>query len=139
MPQIARSAGWPWTLTGLAIRSFFFLALNIGLQAFLLAMIGEEQLFMYPFAGQMHLCDFGANIDQCPDGPNCKGPGGTTFSYPRLYSYDIWSTRIFLRDSLSTIFPHKADIINSIADPGEYGLENQYIRLACIFIFVMHV
>merc|ERR1719476_1321373 len=102
-------------------------------------MIGTEQLMMYPFAGQMHLCDFGADIPRCPDAQNCEGPGGTKLSYPRLYSYDIWSTRSFLRDTLVSLFPEKSNLIKSVADPGEYGMENYYIRLACIFIFVLHV
>jgi hypothetical protein len=139
MPQIARSAEWPGTLTTMAIRSYFFLFLNIGLQAFLLSMIGEEQLVMYPFAGQMHLCDFGANIKLCPDAPNCKGPGGTTYTPARLYNYDIWSARIFVRESLKAMFPDRSEEIHEIADPGEYGLENYWCRMACILIFMMAV
>ena len=26
----------------------------------------------------------------CPDGPNCVGPRGTIFSYPRLYDFVPW-------------------------------------------------
>lgn len=139
MPQIARSAGWPGTLFALVIRIYFFTLLNLVLQGFLLSMIGEEQLTWYPFAGQMHLCDFGANIVDCPDAPNCKGPLGTEYSAPRLYDYNIWSTRIFIRDSLKAIFPHKASEFDAKIDPGEYGMENYYCRLACIFLFIIYV
>jgi len=97
---------------------------------------------MYPFSGQMHLCDFGAALPQCgtnSTAPNCLGPGGTTLSYPRLYSYDIWSTRKFASDALSQLFPERADEIKAAMDPGEYGIENYWCRAACIFIFMMAV
>lgn len=139
MPQIARSAGWPGTLFALVIRIYFFTFLNLLLQGFLLSMIGEEQLTWYPFAGQMHLCDFGASIVDCPDAPNCKGPLGTEYSAPRLYDYNIWSTRIFIKDSLKAIFPHKASEFDAKVDPGEYGMENYYCRLACVFLFMLYV
>eukprot|EP00434_Breviolum_minutum_P030988 symbB.v1.2.027406.t1/scaffold2802.1/size122644/2 len=100
MPQIARSCGWPGSLIAVVIRVYFFTLLNFLMQGFLLSMIGEEQLMLYPFAGQMHLCNFGANIKECPDASDCKGPMGTTYSMPRLYSFPIWSTRVFVRDSL---------------------------------------
>jgi len=142
LPQIARSTEWSGTMTALALRAYFFLLVNIGLQAFTLAMIGTEQLLMYPFSGQMHLCDFGAALPQCgtnSTAPNCLGPGGTTLSYPRLYSYDIWSTRKFASDALSQLFPERADEIKAAMDPGEYGIENYWCRAACIFIFMMAV
>jgi len=142
MPQIARSSEWSGTLTSLAIRSYFFLAVNIGLQSFVLSMIGTEQLLMYPFAGQMHLCDFGATIPSCsadPDAPNCMGPGGTTLSYPRLYPFSIWNTRGFIKDSLKSMFPHRAAEIHANVDPGEYGMESYWCRMACVFIFMMAV
>jgi len=142
IPQIARSSEWSGTLTALAIRSYFFLAVNIGLQSFVLAMIGTEQLLMYPFAGQMRLCDFGASMASCsadPEAPNCMGPGGTTLSYPRLYSFSIWSTRKFIKDSLKSMFPHRASDINAAADPGEYGVESYWCRTACVFMFRMAV
>jgi len=139
MPQIARSAGWPGSLLCLTIRVYLFTALNFVLQAFLLSMIGEEQLAMYPFAGQMHLCDFAASLQDCPSGPNCRGPMGTIFTASRLYSFPIWSTRVFLRDSLKAVFPDMKDQIDQDVDPGEYGLENPYCRMACIFIFMLAV
>eukprot|EP00930_Biecheleria_cincta_P057379 TRINITY_DN43329_c0_g1_i1.p1 TRINITY_DN43329_c0_g1~~TRINITY_DN43329_c0_g1_i1.p1 ORF type:complete len:485 (-),score=80.04 TRINITY_DN43329_c0_g1_i1:106-1560(-) len=139
MPQIARSAGWPGTLLALVIRIYIFTILNFLLQGFLLSMVGEEQLKWYPFAGQMHLCDFGASIKDCPHAPNCKGPLGTTYTAPRLYGYNIWSTRIFVRDSLKAVFPDKEDELAETVDPGEYGMENYYCRFACLFLFTLSV
>jgi len=94
---------------------------------------------MSSFAGRMHLCNFGSSIEECPDGPNCKGPGGTTFSFKRLYDYPSWATRTFVRDSLKSIFPERQEDIQNLADPGEYGMENYYCRLLCCFIFMMAV
>jgi hypothetical protein len=139
IPQIARSAGWPGTLMALTIRSYLFLALNVFLQFFLLSMIGEEANVMGPFSGRMHLCDFGAAIEQCPHGPNCIGPSGSQMSYPRLYNFGTWNTRNFVRDSLKSIFPDKAEQIDQDIDPGEYGIEDYYCRLVCCFIFAMAV
>jgi len=139
IPQIARSAGWPGSMLALTIRCYCFLLINILLQGFLLSMIGEVQHFMNSFAGKMHLCDFGADLQNCPDGPNCRGPGGTAYTFSRLYGYDVWSTRSFIRDSLKAVFPHHKDEIDAAADPGEYGLENYYCRLVCCFIFMMGV
>jgi len=44
-----------------------------------------------------------------------------------------------VRDSLKVLFPHKADEIQELIDPGEYGLENYYVRIVCVFIFMMSV
>merc|ERR1719387_787433 len=60
-------------------------------------------------------------------------------SYPRLYSYDIWMTRTFVRESLKALFPSMVNEINTVADPGEYGLENWYCRVVCCFIFMLAV
>eukprot|EP00929_Paragymnodinium_shiwhaense_P101019 TRINITY_DN6376_c0_g1_i1.p1 TRINITY_DN6376_c0_g1~~TRINITY_DN6376_c0_g1_i1.p1 ORF type:complete len:539 (+),score=103.81 TRINITY_DN6376_c0_g1_i1:192-1808(+) len=142
LPQIARSACWCGTLSALAVRSMLLLVFNILLQGFLLSMIGIEQLMIYPFGGQMHLCDFGSTISQCvdePGTPNCIGPGGTLFTYRRLFDYDTWALRRFVRDALLHVFPHRTDDIERIVDPGEYGVENQYCRLGCILIFMMAV
>lgn len=139
IPQVARSSGWTTTYTGLSIRVYMFMVVTFFLQLFLLAMIRVETHTMEGFAGQMHLCDFGKNIQNCPDAPNCHGPGGTSYTYPRLYDYDSWATRTFVRDSLMSLFPEKANEIFEKADPGEYGLENYYCRLVCVFIFMMSV
>jgi len=139
IPQVARSSGWPTTLTGLAIRSYIFLAFNLFIQFFLLSVINEELRIMYAYAGQMHLCDFGASIEKCPDGPNCKGPDGTTYDPTRLYEYETWATRKFVRDSLLQLFPQLHEQIKTAADPGEYGLEDYYCRLVCCLLFMMAI
>jgi len=141
IPQIARSTGYCCTMTSFAIRSYLFLLINIFMQLFLLSMIGEEAHVMSAFAGRMHLCNFGSAIERCPDAdaPNCKGPGGTTFSFPRLYDFSTWATRTFIRDSLIDIFPDRQEDIYNLADPGEYGMENYYCRLLCCFVFMMNV
>lgn len=139
IPQIARSVPWSATLIGLSCRSYIFLLVNIFLQVFLLIVIGEQAHVMNTFAGQMHLCDFGANIVTCPNGPNCRGPGGTTYTLGRLYDYDTWSTRVFFRDALVNLFPDKAEDITAAADPGEYGLQDYYSRLVCCLLFMMAV
>jgi len=104
-------------------------------------MLKEESHAMAKFSGQMHLCDFCKDISLCedPDAPNCRGPGGTPYSFPRLYSYEDWALRKFVRDSLKGVFPDKADDIDTIADPGEWGLENYTCRMVSIFIFMMAV
>lgn len=139
LPQIARSAGWSVTYTGLCLRVYLFLSVVFCLQMFLLAMVREETHSMDSFSGQMHLCDFGKNIAECPNAPNCRGPGGTSYTYPRLYSYDSWALRNFVKSSLLSLFPDKQKEIEAVADPGEWGLENYYCRLVCLFIFMMAV
>jgi len=95
---------------------------------------------MDKFAGQMNLCNFGALIESCPHGPNCIGPGGTNYKDAgRVYDYNSWVTRNFVRDSLKQLFPDKADIIHASIDPGEYGLENYWVRFVCVFVFMMSV
>eukprot|EP00929_Paragymnodinium_shiwhaense_P086837 TRINITY_DN47247_c0_g1_i1.p1 TRINITY_DN47247_c0_g1~~TRINITY_DN47247_c0_g1_i1.p1 ORF type:complete len:534 (+),score=95.29 TRINITY_DN47247_c0_g1_i1:142-1743(+) len=143
IPQIARSTGWSGTFTALSLRAYLLLIFNIILQMFLLSMIGTEQLMLYPFSGRMHLCDFGASIPRCDEGStnaaNCRGPGGTVMSYDRLYSYRAWAVRRFFHESLSELFPDMTEQINVASDPGEYGLESYYCRIACVFIFMMAV
>eukprot|EP00929_Paragymnodinium_shiwhaense_P101021 TRINITY_DN6376_c0_g2_i1.p1 TRINITY_DN6376_c0_g2~~TRINITY_DN6376_c0_g2_i1.p1 ORF type:complete len:630 (+),score=153.46 TRINITY_DN6376_c0_g2_i1:137-2026(+) len=142
MPQVARSTEWSATFMALSLRAYFLLLFNVLLQGFLLSMIGIEQLMIYPFSGQMHLCDFGASIPHCnddPTQPDCRGPAGTAFSYPRLYGYDMWKMRRFVRDGLTTLFPGLEEEIKDHADPGEYGVENQYCRIGCVLIFMMAV
>lgn len=46
---------------------------------------------------------------------------GTSYSMPRLYSFPIWSTRVFVRDSLKAVFPEMAERIDQKVDPGERG------------------
>mmetsp|Transcript_97118 Transcript_97118/g.313002 ORF Transcript_97118/g.313002 Transcript_97118/m.313002 type:complete len:450 (+) Transcript_97118:88-1437(+) len=138
IPQITRSAGNPRSLVTMTIRSYMFLFGNFFLQLFILYMIAQEELVMDKFAGEMNLCNFGAGIQTCPDGPNCIGPGGTNYQNAgRMYDYASWTTRTYVRDSLKILFPHKADEIQEKIDPGEYGLENYWVRIVCVFIFMM--
>lgn len=139
IPQVARSAGWPNTMIALSMRMYFYLVISIILQTFLLTMLSKVQHFMTGFSGQMHLCDFGAQIDKCPNSPNCRGPGGTNYTYSRLYDYDQWTTRLYVRDSLKAVFPDKADEINELVDPGEYGMESYSCRIASMFLFSLAV
>jgi len=144
IPQVARSVGWGATMTALTIRSYLFLILNLALQGFLLSTLNQEAHLMNPYAGQMHLCDFGATAYECSvpgneDAVGCKGPGGTDITLPRLYGYTTWSTRVFVRDALKKLFPEKEKEIAEYSDPGEYGLENYYCRLVCCLIFMMGV
>ncbi|CAE8617947.1 unnamed protein product [Polarella glacialis] len=137
MPQVARSTGWSKTYTVLAIKSWILLVTNIALQLILLSMLGEELEVWNGFSGKMSLCDFGKELENCPHSANCMGPGGTTYTPARLYSFDIWTTRTYVRDSLVSMFPDKKDEIMSQVDPGEYGMENFYCRWVCCFLFMM--
>jgi len=139
IPQIARSAGWPKNLAVLSIRSFMFLVVNYIAQGCILYMIAKEENVWDLFAGQMYLCDFGRDANNCPDGPDCVGPGGTLFSAPRVYSWDLWTTRMYVRDSLVALFPHMKDEIHKNVDPGEYGVESYWCRLLCCTLFTVTV
>lgn len=137
LPQLARSAGWPVNFTMAALRSYLYLSINCAVQLTFLYMISKEEEVMDAYSGQMYLCDLGAGVDRCPNGPGCLGPGGTPYSAPRMYPFDQWVTRNFVRDSLKAIFPDKVDLINKDVDPGEYGLESYKCRLMCCFLFMV--
>eukprot|EP00933_Yihiella_yeosuensis_P044972 TRINITY_DN40267_c0_g1_i1.p1 TRINITY_DN40267_c0_g1~~TRINITY_DN40267_c0_g1_i1.p1 ORF type:complete len:368 (-),score=16.09 TRINITY_DN40267_c0_g1_i1:157-1203(-) len=137
MTQIARCSGWHGMLTGMLIRSYLLLLLNFFVQSYLILMISEANQVMDVLGGKMHLCDFGKTLEDCPGDPSCLGPGGTELSPPRIYNYDIWAVRLFVRDSLAQVFPDHEDEIRSKVDPGEYGLENYWCRLICCFIFIL--
>lgn len=139
IPQIARSAGWTLDLTALSLKVYFFLFLNVAVQFMILGAIQKEETVMDLFSGQMYLCDFGAPIDQCPDNPNCIGPGGTKITAPRMYSYPAWSLRNFFKDSLKAVYPERNHRVDEVVDPGEYGAESRSIRWLCCFIFMMEV
>eukprot|EP00913_Durusdinium_trenchii_P029342 g27507.t1 len=131
------SAGWTISYTGLAMRGLLFMVFNNLLQGFLLYMISKEERIINKFGSQMFLCDFAAHMERCPEGPNCVGPGGTSFTPSRLYPFELWTTRTFVRDSLVSLFPErKADILKDV-DPGEYGVESYWLRLVCCFLFVL--
>jgi len=136
MPQFARSCGWPAQLTTFAIRSYFFLLLNVFLQCFLVHLLMKEEMVMDAFAGQMNLCDFGG-ASGCPNGPGCVGPGGTRITPSRLYTFDTWNTRKYVKEALLILFPDREKEINENVDPGEYGVESSHVRFVCTFIFVM--
>ncbi|CAE7566707.1 unnamed protein product [Symbiodinium sp. CCMP2592] len=138
MPQLARSAGYPKNLVILCIRCYTFLVVNYICQGLILYMIAKEELVWDAFAGQMFLCDFGRSAGDCvddPTGPNCVGPGGTTYAPARIYSWSVWSTRIYVRDALKAVFPEKAAEIQELVDPGEYGIESYSCRWLCCALF----
>eukprot|EP00928_Gymnodinium_smaydae_P025141 TRINITY_DN20118_c0_g1_i1.p1 TRINITY_DN20118_c0_g1~~TRINITY_DN20118_c0_g1_i1.p1 ORF type:complete len:474 (+),score=66.00 TRINITY_DN20118_c0_g1_i1:60-1481(+) len=137
MPQVARSVGWELHFSVMAAQTYGWLLFNIFMQAYFLYLISTEQSIMNKFSGQMHLCDFGASTPNCPGASDCFGPAGTEYTPSRLYSYDLWSTRTFVRDSLNTLFPDRKEDIARDIDPGEYGLESYSCRVACIFIFIL--
>eukprot|EP00931_Biecheleriopsis_adriatica_P061476 TRINITY_DN36966_c0_g1_i2.p1 TRINITY_DN36966_c0_g1~~TRINITY_DN36966_c0_g1_i2.p1 ORF type:complete len:494 (-),score=68.85 TRINITY_DN36966_c0_g1_i2:26-1480(-) len=137
LPQLARSAGWTISYTGLAARGIIFMIVNNLLQGFLLYMICKEERIINKFGTQMFLCDFGAQLTECPDGNNCVGPGGTTFTPARLFDFELWSTRTYVRDALKTLFPERIDEIQQKVDPGEYGVESYHLRGVCCFLFVL--
>jgi len=114
-----------------------FLVANLVLQGFLIYMICKEERINDKFGGQMHLCNFGAGLPDCPDNPDCIGPRGTPYTPERLYSWEMWKARTFVRDSFVKMFPERLAEINELVDPGEYGLESYWLRLACCFLFVM--
>jgi len=137
MPQLARTASGSLSFTALAIRSYFLLFANLLLQGFLLYMIMKEERVLNRFQGKMRICDFGAHIDlACPGGPNCWGPGGTHLEPERLYSWMVWRTRSYVKQSLLNIFPEMTAEINEKIDPGEYGVESHNLRMLCCILFV---
>mmetsp|Transcript_78719 Transcript_78719/g.230954 ORF Transcript_78719/g.230954 Transcript_78719/m.230954 type:complete len:428 (-) Transcript_78719:135-1418(-) len=137
LPQIGRCMDWNFFVKLLVLRSGLMLILNYVLQVSAIILIGEASQVMDVLAGKMHLCDFGKNLETCPNDVGCVGPGGTRYTAPRLYSFDIWSVRVFFRDSLIGMFPDQKDDIMKNVDPGEYGMENYYGRLMAIFIFML--
>lgn len=143
MPQIARSSGWSRTFTALAIRSMLHLALNYLLVYMILYELVIKEVVLDYYSGRMHLCTFGRNFETCNGNSanaNCVGPGGTNFTTPTLYaSFGVWSTRTFVRDSLSTILPEKSDSIQQTVIPGEYGIESWLCRWLCLFVFIMQI
>jgi len=66
-----------------------------------------------------------------------KGPGGTDFTPTRMYSFEAWVNRNFVRDSFKALFPERAKDIDELVDPGEYGVESYWCRLTCCFIFMI--
>jgi len=140
MPQIARSAGWSRTFTGLTIRSYMNLTLNFIIQGVILYEIEMCSNVLGPISGKVHLCGFGSSFDQCPGSADCTGPSGSVYQSDMLYSsFPVWKTRIFLRDSLMKVFPEMATRIDKEVHPGEYGMESSICRIACLYLFVLFV
>jgi hypothetical protein len=139
IPQVARSGGWSLILIGLTLRVFLFLLVNLVLQFALVYWIYDELNSLNKYAGQPRLCNFGAEMWRCPDGPDCTGPGGTMFEPENLYDFQTWTTRRFVRDSLKLILPDKADEIDNHVNPGEYGVESYWCRLLCCVVFAFVV
>jgi len=143
IPQIARSMQWSRTTTALVFRSFLMLALNYLLQGSAIMYIGEESQIMDVLAGKMHLCDFAKDLEECPGGDKCMGPGGDQFTASSLYSFDIWSVRSYMRDTLKaalegTKYDKLIPAIDTSFNPGEYGMENYWCRLLACFLFMMN-
>jgi hypothetical protein len=139
MPQFARSTGWHKRVTELALRSLFFVAVNIGIQGCVLCLFSKEQTVFDKFAGRMALCDFGASIDDCPNAIGCTGPGGTPYEPLKRYPFVQWINRNFVKDSLTNLFPDKESEIGDTIDPGEYGVESNVCRLLCCLLYMMAV
>jgi len=139
MPQVARTVGWPKYLTQLVSEVYVYLIVNVLVQGMLLFMISKEVNVMQLFHGRMYLCDFGAHFDGCPGQPWCRGPGGTEVTPTRRQEYSIWSSKVFAKLSMLSLFPDKATEIEEKVDPGEYGLEDYACRLICCVVFLMTV
>jgi len=120
------------------------LILNYFLQGSAMMFIAEESQVMDVLSGKMHLCDFAYDLEECPDHNHCTGPGGTKYTADGLYSYDIWSVRIYMRDTLKAAVsgtpldsPELKKKVDKAFAPGEYGMENYWCRVLACFIFMM--
>ena len=80
MPQVARSMGYPTFLVAQSIEAYAYLVFCIFLHAAILLFVAKEEEVVYGFGGEMHLCDYGIGIENCPDAPGCIGPGGTNYT-----------------------------------------------------------
>jgi len=138
LPQIARSFGYPLDLTIKAVRAYIYLLLSVMIVCYLLLFMSKEENVIDNFAGQMFLCDFGVAF-ATEEGPGGMGPGGTDITAARMYSFNDWTTRKFIRDSLKILFPKEADRIDEVVDPGEYGVESHWCRLLCCFVFMLSI
>eukprot|EP00929_Paragymnodinium_shiwhaense_P048814 TRINITY_DN24642_c0_g1_i1.p1 TRINITY_DN24642_c0_g1~~TRINITY_DN24642_c0_g1_i1.p1 ORF type:complete len:429 (-),score=60.60 TRINITY_DN24642_c0_g1_i1:382-1668(-) len=140
MPQLARTCGWPQDFISLVISSYVYLILCLVIHGALLVFMSKSETLYDDLSGQMYLCDFGANVEHCKEGdPACMGPGGTTMSPARMYNWDQWVTRVYVRDALLAVFPDSRDEIRQSVDPGEYGMESYSCRLVCVFVFMITV
>jgi len=109
LPQIARSSDYEGLFTIIAVRALGHLVLTVGIQIALILFIGEANKVMSTLGGQMNLCDFGAQLDQCPGGPQCTGPGGTEYTKVRVYSFMQWNIQTFVKNAMLNVLPDKED------------------------------
>jgi len=144
MPQIARSLGWPWTFRALVFRSAILLVLNYVLQGFAIMCIAQESQVYDVLSGKVHLCDFAYDLEECPEGNHCTGPGGTKYTGYGRVNFDVWSMRSYMQAMLQTsVKGTKYDYLNFGAGekdhfyPGEFGMENYYCRLLACCIFMI--
>jgi len=100
----------------------------------LLLLLSKEEEIFDQYAGQPYLCDFGVKGRWTSE--KGKGPGGTEVTGQRLYKFGDWSNRLFTRDALKALFPEKADTIDTVVDPGEYGSETWFGRVLCCFLLI---
>eukprot|EP00930_Biecheleria_cincta_P069405 TRINITY_DN57148_c0_g1_i1.p1 TRINITY_DN57148_c0_g1~~TRINITY_DN57148_c0_g1_i1.p1 ORF type:complete len:435 (+),score=62.17 TRINITY_DN57148_c0_g1_i1:28-1305(+) len=129
-PQLGRSLGWPRRIIVLSLTVYVWVGINIFFQFYLLASIELQENQMNLFSSQMYLCNYGIGA---------RGPGGTEISALRMYSFQAWSMRNFIRESLASVIPHKREQIMDSIDPGEYGAQSNVCRYICCFISVMQV
>jgi len=143
IPQIARCMDWNPTMTALSYRAVLMLLVNYLLQGSAIVFIAEESKVMDKLSGKMDLCNFGRNLENCPDSQSCLGPGGELYTASTLYSYDIWNVRKWMRDSLKVVIEGtekldgESEKVDTLFDPGEYGMENYWCRMLACFIFMM--
>jgi len=70
------------------------------------------------------------------------GPAGSMISAPRLYDFDIWNLRMFMKLSLEAVLPQPGfigDEVDKLVDPGEWGIQNYCCRLVSVFLFLLAV
>eukprot|EP00931_Biecheleriopsis_adriatica_P066157 TRINITY_DN40562_c0_g1_i1.p1 TRINITY_DN40562_c0_g1~~TRINITY_DN40562_c0_g1_i1.p1 ORF type:complete len:409 (+),score=38.27 TRINITY_DN40562_c0_g1_i1:45-1271(+) len=129
LPQIGRSLQWPWQFVWKSLVAHFWIVLTFSLQVYLLLSIDREENQMDRYGGRMFLCGFGIGG---------RGPGGTEITAPRLFNFQAWSLRCFVRDALLQTHPDQENLILSHVDPGEYGAESWICRLICCFLSVIN-
>eukprot|EP00931_Biecheleriopsis_adriatica_P087406 TRINITY_DN61889_c0_g1_i1.p1 TRINITY_DN61889_c0_g1~~TRINITY_DN61889_c0_g1_i1.p1 ORF type:complete len:469 (-),score=75.00 TRINITY_DN61889_c0_g1_i1:12-1334(-) len=137
MPQIARSLNWPSEMAQIVVMNFFYYISCCSVHGILLMFIDKEEQVLDAFSGQMYLCDFGAHMGDCPP-HGCTGPGGTEMTPPRLYSWGQWTLRNFIRDSFKAVLPDTHNL-DTLVDPGEYGVESYWCRLLCCAVFTLSI
>jgi hypothetical protein len=139
IPQVARCIQCNALSMVLIARAFFNLFCCVAVQLCLVVFMGKSTQVFAPLGGHMHLCDFGSNLDACPDAPNCIGPGGTNYTSHRLLKFEKWMMQRFAKDAFLYMHSDRHDEIKKSIDPGEYGLESYKCRVMCVVLFVTSV